>query len=257
MKYDRTGRGKPLLLIHGLGSSRRAWSMVVPLLEGERELISIDLPGHGRSHREADSHTFAGLARSLEQWLCAEGLDGTDMAGSSMGARLVLEMSRRGRCGAALALDPGGFWRGWERTFVSSTLNGSVLLLRGLRRALPRLAHNAGARTALLAQLSARPWGLDGDLVEAELQSFAGTATFDALVKDLAYGPLQEGPAAPGSGKVTIGWGRHDRLCFAVQAGRALGAFPGANMVWFDKSGHFPMWDQPEETAAAILEATA
>ncbi len=32
-------------------------------------------------------------------------------------------------------------------------------------------------------------------------------------------------------------------------------AFPGARLVWFEKSGHFPMWDQPDETIAAILEA--
>lgn len=257
MDYTRTGRGKPLLLIHGLGSNRRAWSTLVPLLEGERELIAVDLPGHGKTPRQADSHKFAGLTRSMEEWLRSEGLDGTDMVGSSMGARLVLEMARRGRCGASVALNPGGFWVGWERTFVSSTLRASVLLLRGLRRALPRLTHNAAARTALLAQLSARPWALDGDLVESELKSFAGTATFDALVKDLANGPPQEGPAAPGAGKVTIGWGRHDRLCFPVQAGRAQAAFPEARLVWFDKSGHFPMWDQPQDTAASILEATA
>ncbi|HEV2078571.1 MAG TPA: alpha/beta hydrolase [Allosphingosinicella sp.] len=256
INYTRTGRGKPLLLIHGLGSSRRAWSPVIPLLQGERELIAIDLPGHGTTPAQADSGTFAGLARSLEEWLCSEGLADTDMVGSSMGARLVLEMARRGRCGASVALDPGGFWAGWERAYLSTTLRSSVLLLRGLRRMLPRLSHNVASRTALLAQLSARPWALDGDLVESELTSFAGTATFDALVKDLAYGPLQKGPAAPRAGRVTIGWGRHDRLCFPVQAGRAMKTFPEAQLVWFDKSGHFPMWDQPEDTAATILRAT-
>ena len=40
------------------------------------------------------------------------------MVGSSMGARLVLEMARRGRARAVVALDLGGFWKGWERTFL-------------------------------------------------------------------------------------------------------------------------------------------
>ena len=257
MNYVRTGRGKPLLLVHGLGSSWRAWSAIIPRLEGERELIAIDLPGHGKTPAEADSDTFAGLVRSFETWLCDQGLAGTDMAGSSMGGRLVLEMARRGRSGAAVALDPGGFWAGWERGYVSATLHGSVLALRGLRKVLPALSHNAVARTALLAQLSARPWALDGDLVADELASFADTRTFDALLKNLAYGPVQHGPEAPQAGPVTIGWGRHDRLCFPVQARRALEAFPKARMVWFDHSGHFPMWDQPAETSAAILEATS
>ncbi len=40
-----------------------------------------------------------------------------------------------------------------------------------------------------------------------------------------------------------------------MQARRAVKAFPEARLVWFEKSGHFPIWDQPEETAAAILKA--
>lgn len=223
-------------------------------LAKHREVIAIDLPGHGESAREADSGTFAGLARSLDQWILNEGLDGVDMVGSSMGGRLVLEMARRGRSGVVVALDPGGFWQGWERHFIKTTLSASGMLLRSLRPALPKLAHSASARTLLLAQLAARPWALNGDLVESELTSFACTPTFDALVQDLAYGPSQEGPAAAGSGAVTIGWGRHDRLCFPAQAKRAQQVFPGARLVWFERSGHFPMWEQPDETVATILD---
>lgn len=255
--HIRRGRGKPLLLVHGLGSSRQAWSLVILALAERREVIALDLPGHGASPAEHDSGTFAGLARSVDQWIEAENLLGIDMVGSSMGARLVLELSRRGRTGAVVALDPGGFWEGWERHFVKATLSASGALLRGLRPVLPVMARNAAARSMLLAQLTARPWDLNGDLVARELSSFAGTATFGALVEDLAYGPAQEGPAAAGAGAVTIGWGRHDRLCLPAQALRAQQAFPGAHLHWFEKSGHFPMWEEPEETVRLILDATA
>jgi pimeloyl-ACP methyl ester carboxylesterase len=235
--HVRRGSGKPLLLVHGLGSSRAAWSLVEPALVRHRELIAIDLPGHGVSPAEHDSGSFAGIARSLEAWLEREKLAGIDMVGSSMGARRVLEMARRGRSGAVVALDPGGFWRGWERGFTRATLSGSGLLLRSLRPALPRLAHSSAARTVLLAQLAARPWALDSDLVARELSSFAGTATFGALVKDLASGPAQSGPAAPGSGPVAIGWGRRDRLCLPVQAKRAIRAFPKARLCGSNAAG--------------------
>jgi pimeloyl-ACP methyl ester carboxylesterase len=255
MSLSTQGAGKPLLLVHGLGSTRAAWSLVAPALAARRELILIDLPGHGASPAEEDSGTFAGLARSLDEWLDREGHVGIDMVGSSMGARLVLEMARRGRSGATVALDPGGFWQGWERGFIDATLTTSVAALRVVRSALPALARNPLTRTALLAQLSARPWAIDNDLIATELQSFADTRTFLSLVTDLAYGPAQPGPAAPGSGPVTIGWGRHDRLCLPVQAQRAEAAFPGARLHWFEHSGHFPMWDEPDAAAALILEA--
>lgn len=256
LAHTRRGSGPPLLLVHGLGSSRRAWSLIGRQLEERREVIAIDLPGHGETPAGEDSGSFAGLARSLDSWLEANQLTGVDMVGSSLGGRLVLEMARRGKAGAVVALDPGGFWEGWERDFIFVSLTVTGALARTLGPMIPVLAHNAATRSALLAQLSARPWALHGDLVECELTSLAATPTFDPLVGNLAFGPEQEGPAAPGSGPITIGWGRHDRLTLPTQAERAVAAFPGARLHWFDHSGHFPMFDEPDAALSLILSAT-
>ena len=227
----------------------------MPALAQVREVIAVDLPGHGQSPEEADSGTFDGLARSLDNWLGAENLTGIDMVGSSMGARMVLEMARRGQAGAVVALDPGGFWQGWERGFFRTTITASIALVRALRPALPAITGNIAGRTALMVQLSARPWALDPAFVSHELRRLADTRTIDSLVKDLATGANQQGSAntpAP----VVIGWGRKDRLCLPQQANRAMAAFPQARMHWFERSGHFPMWDQPQETVKVILDAT-
>jgi len=256
MHHTRTGSGKPLLLIHGLGGSSRSWNTILPAIAQAREVIAVDLPGHGRSIAEPDSGTFVGLVRSLDEWLTQERLEHVDMVGSSMGARIVLEMARRGRSGDVVGLDPGGFWRGWERRFFQTTIAASIRLLRGLGSALPGVARNVASRTALMAQLSAKPWKLDPEMVADELKSFVDTATFDALVRDLATGPMQEG-ARDTRGRVVIGWGRKDRLCLPRQAPRALGAFPSARLHWFENSGHFPMWDEPDATVRLILQHTA
>ena len=256
MHHTRTGRGKPLLLVHGLGGTCHSWDTILPALAETREVITLDLPGHGQTPAEADSGTFDGLARSLDSWLGDEGLRDIDMVGSSMGARLVLEMARRGHDGAVVALDPGGFWQGWERMFFRTTITASIALVRALRPALPAITRNVASRTALLAQLSAKPWALDPAFISNELRALADTRTIGSLVKDLANGENQKGSAntpAP----ITIGWGRKDRLCLPQQAERATAAFPKAAMHWFDHSGHFPMWDQPEETVRVILDATS
>lgn len=255
LHHTRSGRGKPLLLVHGLGGSIRSWDTISAALAKTREVIAIDLPGHGHTAAQPDSGTFDGLARSLDDWLEAENLVGIDMVGSSMGARLVLEMVRRGRAGAAVVLDPGGFWRGWERTFFATTISASIALVRAMKPALPAVTGNAAGRTALLFQLSAKPWALDPTVVLHEMRSFARTGTFNSLVNDLAKGPMQSGVAHTAS-PVVIGWGRKDRLCLPRQANRALAAFPDATMHWFEESGHFPMWDQPSETVRLILDTT-
>lgn len=243
-------------MIHGLGGSVRSWDSIAAPLAGRRELILFDLPGHGHSPLDHDSGTFAGLMRSVTEMIAAQDLRGVDVVGSSMGARMALELARLGLAGNVVALDPGGFWQGWERTFFKTTLAASIRLLRGLRPMLGGAARNRASRTALLAQLSPRPWRLDPGMVAQELESFVATPTFDSLVRDLAEGPGQQGPAATGSGRIVIGWGRQDRLCLPRQAKRAATRFPEAELVWFDRCGHFPMWDRPRETVELILRAT-
>ena len=257
MNHIERGSGPQLLLIHGLGGSWQSWATILPQLAAHRTVIAIDLPGHGASPAAPDSGTFAGLVGSVERFIADNRLAGIDVVGSSMGARIALELARRGGVGNVVALDPGGFWRGWERTFFKTTIGLSGKLLRAFRPGLPALSRNAATRTALLAQLSARPWALDPSVVATELIGLSETRTFDALVEDLADGPEQQGPAAASTGRVVIGWGKVDRLCLPRQAARAMAAFPSAKLHWFDSSGHFPAWDQPEETIATILAATA
>lgn len=256
IEAHRQGSGRKLLLIHGLGGSWRSWSPVIDALAAKREVIAIDLPGHGESAAQADSGSFSGLVRSVEEYIADHGLAGIDVVGTSLGGRLVLELARRGGVGNVVALDPGGFWQGWERTYFKTTLTLSLKLLQAIRSQLPRLSDSAVARSILLAQLSVRPWALAPELVERELTDFATTATVGPLIANLASGPVQQGPAAESTGRVTIGWGRQDRLCPPRQAARARAAFPQARFHWIDGSGHYPLWDQPRTTAELILAST-
>lgn len=243
-------------MVHGLGGSVRSWDLVAPVLSHARQLVLIDLPGHGRSPAIAGRQTIAAYADEISKFIDGEELQGVDMVGSSVGARLVLELSRRGVGGHCVSLDPGGFWRGWETTFFQTTISASIKLVRWLQPIMPFLTHNAATRTMLLVQLSAKPWKLPPDVVLTEMRSFAATTVFDDMVRELATGPRQAGTArAPG--RVTIGWGRRDRLLLPRQAHRAQAAFPHARLHWFRDCGHFPQWDQPDETARLILDATA
>lgn len=256
MHHVQRGAGRKLLLVHSLGGSWQSWTTILDKLSAHRTVIAIDLPGHGATPAEADSGTFIGLVGSVERYIAANGLTGIDVVGSSMGARIVLELARCGNVGNVVALDPGGFWRGWERTFFKVTIGLSGRLLRAIRPLLPTLSQYAATRTALLAQLSVAPWALDPHIVATELTGLSTTPTFGALVDDLAGGPEQVGPAAQSTGRVVIGWGRQDRLCLPRQAMRAKAAFPSADLHWFESSGHFPAWDKPDETVAVILAGT-
>ena len=253
LHFQRLGTGRPLLMVHGLGGNLRTWDPLLAGLSGTRELVLVDLPGHGGSSPLAGPQTFDACADALAEFVQSQGLMLADLVGSSVGGRLVLEMARRGIGRHCVALDPGGFWGGWETHWFHWTLAASIRLVRLLRPLHAALSRHAVTRTLLLAQLSARPWLLAPSLVLAELHSLAATPVFDAMLQELARGPLQQG-AAQTPGRVTIGWGKQDRLLLPRQARRAQAAFPSARVQWFEHCGHFPHWDQPAETLRVILE---
>ncbi len=255
LKSERLGAGRPLLMVHGLGGSIRSWDTIVAPLSLSRELILIDMPGHGGSPPVPGRQTISAFADALTEFIESEGLGAVDLVGSSVGGRLVLELARRGVGGDCVALDPGGFWQGWETRFFQTTIGASIQLVRGLQSVMPFMSRHAATRTLLLAQLSDRPWALAPAVVLTEMRTFAATSVFDEMVRELANGPLQAGTAST-PGRVTIGWGRQDRLLLPRQAHRAQAAFPNARLQWFERCGHFPHWDQPGQTVRTILQAT-
>lgn len=259
MNHIRHGIGKPLLLIHGIGGSWRSWMPVLDGLAAQREVIAIDLPGSGKTPALTGENSIATLADAVTLFLERHNLIGIDAVGSSMGARLVLELVRRGNVlGNVVSLNPGGFWEGIQRHFFYLSIAISIKLVRLLYRfrLLSALTQFAFSRSLLLAQFSASPWHLNPRLVFDELKGYATAPTFDELLYNLAYGEEQKGLAkGKAQQPLMIGWGRQDRVCFPGQAEKALELFPDAKLHWFDQCGHFPHWDKPQQTIDLILQA--
>jgi pimeloyl-ACP methyl ester carboxylesterase len=255
MHFQRQGFGKPLVLVHGLGSSLRTWDPVLPALSAHREVIAVDLPGFGETPALPGRTTFDALTHALEEWLAAENLGEADLVGSSMGARLVMELARRGHPGTAVALDPGGFWDDKQVKLFGASVTASFALVRRIQPLLPALTANPVGRTALLAQFSAAPWKLPKELVLRELRGFTAAASpsLDDARRSLIHGSRQEGaPAGSLKGKVVIGWGRQDRVTVPGESVTAVRKFPDASLHWFERCGHFPHWDQPKRTVELI-----
>lgn len=258
MNYVRRGVGKPLLLIHGIGSSHHSWDRIIDGLAAGRDVIAVDLPGFGDTPPLAGETSVGTLADAVTDFLAQNNLTGIDAVGSSMGARLVLELARRGGVlGAVVSLDPGGFWQGWEIPFFYQSVRLSAQLVNGLQPVLPELTGNPIGRTLLFAQFSARPWKIPAPVALQELRTFTPTPTFTELLDNLAHGEKQQGaPAGSIQQPLVIGWGRQDRVCLPNQSKLAVSLFPDAHLHWFSSCGHFPQLDMPQEVTQLILDVT-
>lgn len=257
LNYVRRGSGRPLLLVHGLGAGWRSWTPIIDQLAEHREVIAVDLPGFGETPSLTGDVSIATLTDSVADFIRGQGLDGVATVGQSMGGRMVLELARRGVGGDTVALDPGGFWSDRELFVFGATLRPSITLVRALRGRLPSLLGNPVGRTLLLAQLSARPWALSPETVLPDVCGLADAPATGAAMDALTKGPKQQGaPAGTLPGRVAIGWGRRDLVTVPSQAARATELFPDAVLHWFERCGHFPQWDAPQETIRLILDST-
>jgi len=268
MHVERHGMGRPLLLLHGLGSSLRTWDLVVPHLAAEREVIALDLPGFGATPPLPSPVTIAALTDAVQAFLATSGLDDVDLVGSSLGGRIALDLAARGHRGHVVALAPLGFWSDRQAKIFRMTVGNSMKAIRVAHSVLPLLGNNPIGRSTLLAQFSARPWTLREDFVLTELRGYKSSASLNTVLDALVKGPAPEATAASGgvdaggdaggdAGRgITIGWGRQDKVTMPSEAERVTDLFPHASVHWFEDCGHYPQWDQPEETVRVILDAT-
>jgi len=75
---DTGGPGRPVLFVHGVGSSSYLWRNVIGELEGQRRCVAVDLPLHGYTPAAADQDfSLPGLARFVAD--CCDALELTDI----------------------------------------------------------------------------------------------------------------------------------------------------------------------------------
>ena len=92
---DSEGSGPDVLLLHGLGCNLAFWNLMEPLLAPWFRLVSVDLPGHGRS-TVPSSHSFERDLLALEQ-VCSENeLREPAIVGHSYGGMLAIGLAARG-----------------------------------------------------------------------------------------------------------------------------------------------------------------
>jgi len=105
------GSGTPVLLLHGLASTRRFWDLVVPHLAG-LPLLALDQRGHGESDRPDGPYDGASTTRDALTALDALGLSRAVVVGHSWGATTALRLAADApeRVLSVVALDGGLGW---------------------------------------------------------------------------------------------------------------------------------------------------
>lgn len=88
--FTSQGNGEPIVLLHGFLESSNIWNPFVEKWSRIRQVICIDLPGHGQSEVVAKVHTMELLAEVVEHVVNQLGLSKIALLGHSMGGYVSL-----------------------------------------------------------------------------------------------------------------------------------------------------------------------
>ena len=87
--YEKSGLGKPLILLHGNGESHEIFNKAIPLLAQKFTVYTIDSRGHGKSSAASEFH-YAEMAQDIHEFICGLDIENPIVYGFSDGGIIAL-----------------------------------------------------------------------------------------------------------------------------------------------------------------------
>jgi pimeloyl-ACP methyl ester carboxylesterase len=249
---DQTGDGPPLVLLHGVGTSRVIWRRVTPRLARQRLVVAPDLPGFGGSSAAGPGFDLDVATDALAGPLSERAGGPFDLVGNSLGGAVALNLAaRHPRLVRRLVLAaPAGF-SPWPRplAFAARAYAGPAVRVRRVLGT--PLVGSPIARRALLWGTIAAPARLSTSdarmmLAASRGASRVGDAVGAALRADLSG--LLVGIEAP----LGLIWGRRDRIIPISTLDTIRAVRPDAAVETLPDAGHVPQLERPGEFVAAL-----
>jgi pimeloyl-ACP methyl ester carboxylesterase len=256
LAYERHGSGDPLVLVHGVTHRRQAWYPVLDQLTEQREVILVDLPGHGDSPPlVTEGRPVAEVLREqFKQFLADQQLDRPHVAGNSLGGLVALYAGAEGDARSVTALSPAGFWRNnREFAYTRHIFTRACAMSARLGTRAELLARTRGGRNVMYGLLCAHPARVSPDQALGDVRGFLYARP---ALRTLLAAAEPFDMEIPLGVPVTIAWGARDLVLPPWQAAAAKQAFPFGEHIMMRGVGHVPMTDDPNFVARILLRGS-
>ncbi|PZG02159.1 alpha/beta fold hydrolase [Micromonospora deserti] len=91
--YEQHGSGRPLVLLHGGFGAVESFAALLPALAARRQVVAVDLQGHGRTADVDRPLRYEWLADDVAALVGRLGLGGADVLGYSLGGGVALRVA--------------------------------------------------------------------------------------------------------------------------------------------------------------------
>lgn len=224
LRYDATGHGDPIVLIHGLSGSGRWWQRNLPALSERHRVYVLDLAGSGQGWRQRALGVRA-AADLIAAWLDHLDLRRVTLIGHSLGGHIATHVAARRpeRVSHLVLACASGLLRG---NLYRVALQLPRAAVSGRVTFVPRVLADA-ARAGPL-----NLWRSTNDLLRDSVQD---------LLPDL-------------TARTLVIWGGRDPLVPPAIGRTLAAAIPGARYAEIPRAGHVVMVDAPAQFNALVLD---
>ena len=254
-------KGSAVVLVHGLGGFIENWVYNINALAEQHRVYTVDLVGFGRSDKTPLTRDMNVLVKFINDFMKIQNIEKASLIGNSLGGGLVLlfALDFPEKVAKLVLVDNAGMGRDVISDFKLCSLPvlGELLTrpsLKGTARLWKEIVYDAalvtpelvnlsygiisqpGAKKALLATLRV---GIDLCGQRARLVNHLLSRLSTIIAPTLVV------------------WGQQDRIIPVAHAQIAVDKIPGARLEIFDRCGHMPQLEHPEEFNKLVLEFLA
>jgi pimeloyl-ACP methyl ester carboxylesterase len=252
--YRKSGKGPPLIQIHGSAFGHRNFARMTPIMAENFEVIDFDLPGYGESSGSFREAGMAGLADIVFEFVTSLDCGKVHMHGTSFGAMV----------GVNLAAEHGDVI---DRIVFSCFLAKYDLAARMMRKTWKVAARASGMRAVTdLTSVAGFARGYY-ERPEAEAQFAEMYEAFDATDPEAfikGTETIEKTDLSPLLPRITMPTlllaGREDNMTPFKPAPSGVGfstiqtLLPNCEMQVLEDCGHYLVIEQPERAAALATE---
>jgi pimeloyl-ACP methyl ester carboxylesterase len=257
LAFTRVGHGEPLVLLHGIGSSRQTWDAVLPALAALFDVVAIDLSGFGDSEPfpaqvEPMPAALAGMVAALLDKL---EISDPHLVGNSLGGWVAVETAKLRPVRSVTLLSPAGLWRGDAPLYCRVSLRLSRWLARHAERSLSHLVRYRLGRALILGQTHGHPMRLSTEYARSVIHVMGSGPGFEATLRATSTRRILGGRSI--EAPVTVAFGSRDVLLLRHQSRHLDELPPTTRTALLDGCGHVPMSDNPAGVVEVIRNATS
>lgn len=244
--YEIIGEGKPLIILHGWGSSRRVMVPIAKNLATLRKSYILDLPGFGDTPEPPIGWSIDHYTDAVQAFISELFTEPVDLLVHSFGGRITLKLCSRdfGKKYIQKVLITGGAGmkpkrsaKFYAKKYLAKTLKAPFIILPGKMK---ESSLNWLRSTDLWKSLGSSDYSkLSGAMRETFVKSV--TEYFDHTLHQIPH-------------EVLLLWGANDDATPVYQGERMEKGVKNAALVVIEDAGHYAFLDKPKQFTA-IAEA--